>query len=185
MTIEELSLEVEGLLGRLREDNPSPKEKELLLVAIDAIRFISSTGHSYDFEDYRKSLSAHEPPPVVAVFKTREEADAWLHAHPKPPHLTYVLIGDAYYMVVYLRDPDRRSLGPHPALAYHLQEMLEAGLPPAVATFNTRAEADAWFGQQADPPAQSVIQIGNEPYLAVHHRNVHHRAIYPFSLARL
>jgi hypothetical protein len=117
MTIEELSLEVEGLLGRLREDNPSPEEKELLLVAIDAIRFISSTGHSYDFEDYRNSFSAQEPPPVVAVFKTREEADTW-------------------------------------------------------------------FAQQADPPAQAVIQIGNEPYLAVNHRNVRHRAIYPFSLAR-
>jgi hypothetical protein len=184
MTIEELSLEVEGLLGRLREDNPSPAEKELLLVAIDAIRFVSSTGRIYEFEDYRKRLSSHEPPSVVAVFKTREEADIWLKAHPSPPHLTYVLIADAYYLILYLRDPDRRSLGPHPVLAYHLREMMEAGLPPAVATFNTRAEADTWFAQQSDPPTQTVIQIGNEPYLAVNHRNVCHRAIYPFALAR-
>jgi hypothetical protein len=87
-------------------------------------------------------------------------------------------------MVLYLRDPDRRSLGPHPALAYHLQEILEMGLPSAIATFSSRAEADTWFSQQADPPVQSVIQIGNEPYLTVNHRNIHHRAIYPFSLAR-
>jgi hypothetical protein len=183
MNIEELSLKVEGFLGRLRETTHSPEEQELLLAAIDALRFISSTGQSYDFEDYRKSIDAHAPPQVCATFSTREEADAWLKDHPSPPHLAYVLIAGEYHIVLYLRERNHRTLSPHPALTYHLQEMQHARLPPEVATFNTREEADAWLDKQPEPPAQAVIRVAGEDYLAVYHRNVNHRAIYPFPKA--
>jgi hypothetical protein len=36
---------------------------------------------------------------------------------------------------------------------------------------------------QTEPPEQTFIKIAGDDYLAVYHRNVHHRAIYPFSSA--
>ncbi|MFY0567911.1 hypothetical protein ACN28E_29335 [Archangium lansingense] len=51
-----------------------------------------------------------------------------------------------------------------------------------MATFNTRDEADAWWGAQSEQPAQAVIQIGSERYLAAFYENIQHRAIFPFSV---
>ncbi|AKI99932.1 Hypothetical protein AA314_01559 [Archangium gephyra] len=56
------------------------------------------------------------------------------------------------------------------------------GLPPPVATFNTREEARAWFYNLPERPSQAVIQLGGEPYLAAYHRNIDHLAFHPFSL---
>jgi hypothetical protein len=60
---------------------------------------------------------------------------------------------------------------------------MREGLPPPVASFATRVEAEAWLQGQVVPPRQTVIQISGEPYLAVYHSNINHRSIYPFSLA--
>ena len=184
MTIEKLSLEVEEFLGRLREETSSPEEKKLRLTAIGALRFISSTGQSYDFEDYREEIDSQAPPRVVASFATRAEAERWLKAHPRPPHLAYVLIADEYHIILYLRDSNHRALNPHPALAYYLQELQDAGLPAAQATFETLEQAKEWFAQQPHPPAQAILRVGTEDYLAVNHQPIHHRALHPFSLAR-
>jgi hypothetical protein len=56
------------------------------------------------------------------------------------------------------------------------------GPPPAAATFDTREEADAWLKNQPEPPVQAFIRIAGIDYLAVYHRNVNHRAIYPISI---
>ena len=56
------------------------------------------------------------------------------------------------------------------------------GLPPPVATFNTREETKAWFYNLTERPAQAVIQLGGEPYLAAYHRNIDHLAFHPFSI---
>ncbi|HYO74662.1 MAG TPA: head protein, partial [Archangium sp.] len=72
---------------------------------------------------------------------------------------------------------------PLTVIEYHLGRLKREGLPPAAASFNTREEAEAWFMNQASPPEQTFIQIAGDDYLAVCHRNVHHRAIYPFSIA--
>lgn len=184
MSPEELSLAMEGLLGRLREETQAAEEKELLLAAIDAVRFISSTGQSYAFEDYRQSLDANVPPRVVAAFATREQADAWLKGHPSPPHLAYVLIAGEYHIVLYLRGANQRSLLPHPALTGYLREMMRDGEPPAVATFNTREEAETWLAAWPEPPTHAFILIAGAHHLAVYHRNVNHRAIYPVSIVQ-
>lgn len=56
-------------------------------------------------------------------------------------------------------------------------------LHSAVASFKTHEEAEAWFTSQPEPPEQSRITISGGAYLAVYHRNVKHRALYPFSMA--
>lgn len=182
MTIFDQIIEAQELLGKSREHARTPEEKELFLLAIDALWFIWTDGRTNELERYRQDVASTAPARVIAAFNTREEADAWLKANPHPPDLAYVLIAGEYHVVMSSRDRQRYSLVPHPALEHHIDEMTRNGLPPAVATFNTRDEADAWFNSLAEPPAQTVIQIGGEHYLAVYYRNIHHRAMFPFSL---
>lgn len=182
MTIFDQIIEAQELLGKSREHARTPEEKELFLLAIDALWFIWTNGQADEFADYRKDAQSEGPARVVAAFKTRDEADAWLSANPQPPDLAYVLIADEYHIVMYSRERNIRALAPHPTLEFHIEELTRDGLPPAVATFNTREEADAWFNGQSEPPAQTVIQIGGEHYLAAYYRNIHHRALFPFSI---
>ncbi|MCY1079011.1 head protein [Archangium lansingense] len=182
MTIFDRITEVQEFLGKNREHAQSPEEKELFLLAIDALWFVWRNGQSYEFESYRKDVESKAPPRVIASFNTRDEAEAWLSAQPEPPDLACVLIADEYHVVLSSRDRSRRSLAPDSGLEYYIEEMTKNGLPPAVATFNTREEADAWFNGQSDPLAQTVIQIGGEHHLAVYYRNINRRAIFPFSI---
>ena len=182
MTIFDQLIEAQELLGKSRENTQSPKEKELFLLAIDALWFIWRDGQTGDFEGYRSDVQSKAPTRVIAAFKTREEAEVWLRANPHPPDLAYVLIADENHVIMSSRDHKRYSLVPHPDLEYHLEEMTRDGLPPAATTFETRDEADAWFNSQTDPPAETVIQIGGQHYLAVYYRNIHHRALFPFSI---
>lgn len=182
MTIFEQILQTQELLGKNREHAQSPEEKELFLLAIDALWFIWRNGQSHALESYRQDVKSNAPQGVIASFNTRDEAEAWLNAQPEPPDLACVLIADEYHVVLSSRDRSRRSLVRDPELEYHLEEMTRDGLPPAVVTFNTREEAAVWFNALAEPPVQTVIQIGGDHYLAVYYRNIHHRALFPFSL---
>ncbi|MCY1075227.1 head protein [Archangium lansingense] len=178
-----LTTEVMDLLARIRANTPSAEEQALLETAINAILFITSTGQRYAFADFLKYLESNAPPPVVASFKTRQEAESWLNSHPEPPDSTLVLIADQYHTVAYIREMNHRRLLPLAVLEAHLGRLKREGLPPAAASFNTREEAEEWFMNQSAPPEQTFIKIAGNDYLAVYHRNVNHRAIYPFSIA--
>jgi hypothetical protein len=183
MEIGKLIFEAINLLGLIHEKTQSPEEKELLLTAADALGFINTTGQQYDFEDYRKDFRTEGPQMVIAAFATREEAEAWLENHPKPPQMASVLIADEYHTVYYWRDRNLRRMPSTPSIEYHLEEMMRDGLPPPpVATFDTREEARAWFYNLPERPSQVVIQLGGEPYLAAYHRNIDHLAFHPFAL---
>ncbi|PTL77032.1 head protein [Vitiosangium sp. GDMCC 1.1324] len=182
MTIFDQIIEAQELLGKNRENAQSPEEKELFLLAIDALWFIWRNGQSYELENYRKEVESNAPRGVIASFNTRGEAESWLNAQPEPPDLACVLIADKYHIVLSSRDRSRRSLVPDPEIELHIEEMTRNGLPPAVATFDTRDEANVWFNSQAEPPAQSVIRIGGEHYLAVYYQDIHHRVLFPFSM---
>lgn len=177
------SLEAQELLGRLHDETQSPEEKERFIAAIDALRFIYSTGQSYDFEDYRKSIDDKAPPLVIATFNTRQEADTWLKEHTKPPDGANVLIAGEYHTVVYAPERKHRSLPPNPFLEFYLKDMIEDGLPAPVATFDTHEEARTWVDSQPEPPRQVFIQIAGEYHLVAYHHRVGLRAIYPISRA--
>lgn len=170
-------------LGRRWEETPSPEEKERLLLAMDALRFVSATGQTYDFQAYRESLEAQAPPLVVATFDTREAADAWLKATPRPPHHAYVLIAGEYHIVMYIPELNHRRLISHPVLEFYLADMIQEGLPAPVATFKTHEEAQAWLDHQPEPPRQVFITIAGDYHLAVYHHRVNLRAMYPISMA--
>ncbi|WP_375770266.1 head protein [Archangium gephyra] len=176
------TFEAINLLGLILEKTESVEERELLFTAVDALRFIETTGQQYEFNDYRQDLMTEGPAMVIASFATREEAEAWLKNHPKPPRRAAVLIADEYHTVYYRRDTnDRRLVSTH-SIEYHLEEMMKDGRPPPVASFDTREQARAWFYSLPERPSQAVIQLGGEPYLAAYHRKLDHLAFHPFSL---
>lgn len=183
MNTRKLTARAKELLAEIRTNTHSQEQQELLDVLFDALLFIDSTGQLYAFEDYRQHLASDDPPRVVASFNTPEEADTWLKEHPEPPSSAYVLIADQYYQLVYIREQNHRRLFTHPVLEYYLSGRVREGLPPPVASFATRQQAEAWFENEAAPPRQAVILVAGEPHLAVYHPNLHHRSIYPFSMA--
>lgn len=171
------------LLGRIRSSTQSSEEQQLLDLTFDALLFIQATGQTYAFEDYRKYLGSNDPPPVVARFGTREEAEDWLEGHPNPPHMAPILIADAYHLVVYDRETGLRRLPATPTLENYLTRLKRAEPPVAAASFLTRAEAEAWFQTQPASTRRAWVLIGGEFHLAVYHPNIQHRALYPLSLA--
>ena len=185
MSIVELCLDVEGLLGQLREEESSPEKKEKLLVAMDAIRFIAASGQSYDFENYRKSLDANAPPLVVAAFKTLDEAQASRADDDSQATSRGAGAGRQHVLPRVLRpQPQLRKLLPNPgAMEHYLEEMTREGLPPPVMTFSRREEAEAWLDSQPEPPSHAFILIGGEYYLAVYHHRINLRTLYPLAKA--
>lgn len=176
-------VEIEALLGRLRYEAQSPDEKEKLGVAMDLFEFLFETGQKRDFGEYCKSLEVKAPPLVIASFDTREEAMAWLKAHPNPPDGAHVLIAGEYHRVAWFPELGERRLPRGPVLPYYLEDMARGGLPPPVATFDTLEEAKSWVDSQPEPPQQVFIQIAGEYHLVAYHYRVKLRAIYPMSLA--
>ena len=182
MSIGERSLQAQELLGQLREEPRSSEEKERLLVAMDALRFISATGQGHDFEAYRKSLDDKAPPLVVATFDTREEADTWLKNHPNPPHHAYVLISGEYHVVMHVPELKHRRLISHPVLEFYLADMVREGIPHPAASFRTKEEAQAWLDTQPEPPRQVFIQIAGENHLVIYHHRVDLRLMHPLPM---
>lgn len=184
MRISERILHIQELLGKTREGSSSEEEKELFLDAIEALWFIWRNGQLEEFEEYLNDADVDAPAWILAAFATREEAQAWVDASRLPHNLAHVLIADEYHIILTSKDGLRRSLVPDLALAYHLEEMINEGIPPPVASFDTLEQARDWFNRLPAPPVQSVIQIGGENYLAVYYRNIPYRALFPFSFVK-
>lgn len=184
MDLREIILQSQELIARMHEDTQEPGDKILLQAAFSALDFIWSTGRIPEFETYREQSRDEVPAYAVAAFNTRQEADIWLNNHPAPPDTAYVLVADAYYRVVDDPARHRRALLPQPTVELYLEDMLREGLPPTLATFNTREEAVDWFNCLSEKPIQGVLEIGNEPYLFAYHRNIGHLALHPFSVVR-
>jgi hypothetical protein len=174
---------VQNLLGRLWEESTSEEDKEYLSTAMDALDFISQSGQFHDFEAYRESIKDDAPPLVIATFDTKEHAEAWLKSHPNPPGGAKVLIDGEYHHVFCDDALKHRHLPRGRSLEYYLREMIDDGLSPPVATFDTLEQARAWVDSQPEPPRQVVITIAGEPHLVAYHYKIGLRAIYPLSRA--
>ncbi|ADO68926.1 hypothetical protein [Stigmatella aurantiaca] len=183
MSFTDLLLRTQALIGRLGEKAASLEEKEQLLIALDALSFISDTGRTPGFEEYHKNRSDSAPPLVIATFNTREEADAWMENHPDPPQQAHVLIAGQYFLTASIPDIHHRALLHTPVLAWYLEAMIREGLPAPAAAFHTHEEATHWLNTQAEPPRQVFITIAGEYHLAVYHYKINLRALYPISLA--
>lgn len=146
---------------------------------LDAIRYIDSTGQHDAFAAFLEHVEADAPPYVVASFDTREEAEAWLASHPHPPGPARVLIANEYHCVVHDRETNIRRLPRIRDLEGYLEELKEKEHPVAVASFETREEAEAWWRAQAESTRRAWVRVGGELHLAVYYPNIHHRALFP------
>ncbi len=176
--LEDLLRRAEAFFVALSDDESgSPKERELIQVIIDTLRFIAATRQHEAFDEFRKHLESGAPPFVVASFDTREEAEAWLRNHPNPPDFAQILIAGTYHDVIYERETNLRRLTSNRTLRHYLTG-LEPGEPSA--SFATLEEADAWLKAQPEPARLTWVLVGGAPYLAVYHSNINGRVLYPF-----
>ncbi len=182
MTLQERILRTQNLLGLAHENAGSAEDKAFLMTAIQSLWFIWSNGQMYEFEEYCQDQDAGAPARVIAAFDTPDAARAWLDAQPRVPLMAHVLIADEYHLVMCSEDQRKRYLPPDLTLAYYIQELTRGGLPPVAARFDTLEEARSWFDTRTEPPDWCVLQVGDAHHLAVHYRNIHHRALFPFSL---
>lgn len=169
-------------LERKEAQASSSEEEKALRTAADALAFIDASGQHEDLKDYLAFWRSNTLPPVIAVFKTREEADAWLEGQAVPPYMARVLIGDEYHAVLATRENRDLPFVPIPVVAEFIESHSRAGLPPVVAAFDTREQAEAWFAQVPQPPRHTFLTINGEHHVAAYWKNVSHRALYPFTL---
>ncbi|OJT19824.1 hypothetical protein BO221_36085 [Archangium sp. Cb G35] len=176
-------VQVLELLERIRRESSSTEEKEILLAVMDALSFIESSGQKKGLEEYLRYWEADTLPPVIAAFKTDSEAETWLDEQPVPPYGARVLIGNQYYSVK--RSRERREPGflPIPTLEEFIGSHLEEGLPPPVAAFNTKEDAESWLANTPFSTRHAFITIGGKYHLAVCQERVNHRALYPLRWA--
>ncbi|MCY1081665.1 hypothetical protein [Archangium lansingense] len=179
---EELS-STRAFLTKLRDGAESARDKEVLQVIVDTLHFISVTAQHGAFSAYLEHLEADAPPYAIASFDTKEAAEAWLKNQPIPPDSADVLIADTYHYVIH---DERRGVTRLPRtriLEYHLADLKQRNPPVAVASFATLEEAEAWLKALPEPARWAWVSIAGEPYLAVYHPNIQHRALYPLSMS--
>lgn len=171
------------ILSRMRDSQQSTDDQNLIQAVIDEIDFIRLTGQQDDFYDYLKTFYRN-PPPVIARFGTREEAERWLATSAEPPSSAHVLVGNEYLEVLYSRESGVRSLKHEYTLERFIEAVTSRGLPSPAATFNTLAEAEAWWQSHPAPPLSTFVQIAGEHYLAINHRKIAYRSLHPVSILK-
>jgi hypothetical protein len=162
-------------IGKQWVAHPSPEHRRLLGLARDALLFVYATGQPYRFEDFRRGLEAggrpspgtFEPPRNEFasleeqlnstrdfLTRRRDEADT---ARDKE-----VLQGVVDTLLFI------SSTGQHRAFQAYLDH-LEADAPPyAIASFDTKAEAEAWLENQPIPPDSADVLIAGAYHCVVH-----------------
>jgi hypothetical protein len=168
-------------LSRIRDTLRSEEKKKLIQVARAQLEFIASTGQCEEFHDYLKTFYRN-PPPVIARFDTRDEAESWLRNVPEPPSSAYILVGNEYLEVFYSRERGVRALRRDYALERFIEAVTSHGLPAPAASFDTHAEAAAWWKSHPAPPLCVFVQIAGEHHLAVYHKKIDYRSLHPISL---
>ncbi|PTL80811.1 hypothetical protein [Vitiosangium sp. GDMCC 1.1324] len=94
-----------------KERTPRVDWAELLRKTFDF-----ESGQLHSFERFLGNVDSEEPTLPLCSFGTRQEADTWLSAHPRPPHGARVEIAGQSYSVGYSRDSGLRVLVRRPPL---------------------------------------------------------------------
>jgi hypothetical protein len=176
-----MSQQAMALLLRALDEMKEPERKRYTLVIINLLNFIADNNQHAAFESYLKDYYS-DPPPAIAFFDTREEADAWLNSLEKPPSGGNVLIGDEYYDIWYSREDGIRDLLRDHVTELFLEDSESKRLPPVTASFNTREEAQEWLTSHPASP-MALVTIEGERYHAVYHKKFNRHTLH--SLSRL
>ena len=97
-------------LRRMGTRENAPEVMEAIRVALLAVYFLVESGRTRDFERFLSVFDSSAPRHVLRSFPTRDEAQAWLDNHPRPPHGARVDIAGQTFSVGYSREQDLRTL---------------------------------------------------------------------------
>lgn len=158
MTIRTVLLEAQRFIGRRLQ--AAAHDREVLLCAASALFFLSDTGQHYRFEDYRKSPA---PVPVsssaasgLESLKSKTE-EYFVHIRDSAPSseesALSSLVVDALNFIA--------ASGQY-APWEEFRNFASGGLPRISASFRTREEAEKWLDNQAEPPSQGHVLVGDE-----------------------
>lgn len=169
--------EAHPVIGRRWSQNPPPDQARILLLARDALDFISATGQRYPFEDFFKRLDSRSatsqggPEDLRELMEKTSRFFEQLRAEPETPEETAQsqAILDAIRYI--------ESTGQLEAFA-DFREHVDADAPPfVVASFDTREEAEAWLAGHPNPPDPADVLIGNRYHDVVHDRETNLRRL--------
>lgn len=196
-----------AVIGKRWSQDLPTEQAQVLALARDALDCIFATGQRYGFEDFFKRpgarlphiestgqqeafsafqqhVEANAPPFIMAAFATRQDAEAWLANHPQPPDPANVLIANEYHDVFHNRETGIRRLPRNRALEWYLTELEQKEPPVAVASFETRGAADAWWRAQPESVRRAWVRVGGELFFAAYYPHIHHRTLFPLPVPR-
>jgi hypothetical protein len=179
--MEGTSRKVVELLLKVWDETPEPGQRQPVLVLIGLLDFIAGTGQVDAFEDYFKNRLEYAPL-AMACFATRDEAEAWLKGLAEPPSPARIIIGDEYHLAWCSREDDTRSINRDYVIEPYIEELTARGIPPAVPSFEARAEAAAWLANHPASPF-AFVSIAGESYLAVRHKRLNRHTLHPVASA--
>lgn len=163
-----------ALLLKAFDETP---DKQPVSVLIHMLNFIADTGQFDACEDYVDN-SLEYAPIAIAHFATREEAEAWHKGLAEPPSPANILIGDEYYMAMYVREDNTRHIYREYVIEGYIAEEIRAtGIPPKVPAFETRAEAESWLEKHPANPF-AFVSIAGEHYFAVNHKRLKRHTLH-------
>jgi hypothetical protein len=178
-----VSQQAMAMLLRTLDEMAEPERKRGLLTLINLLNFIAATNQQEALARYREDSRSDAPPPVIAFFDTREEADTWLNHLAAPPSYGHVMIGDEYYSIWYSREDNVRDLLRVYLMEYFLEGFESKPLPLPAASFNTREEAMAWLANHPASPTV-LVTIAGEYYHAVYHKKFNRHTLHALSSLR-
>lgn len=178
-----VSQQAMAMLLRTLDEMAEPERKRGLLTLINLLNFIAATDQQEALARYRVDSRSGGPPPVIAFFDTREEAEAWLNQLAAPPSYGHVMIDEEYYSIWYSREDNVRAL-PRDYLIEHFLEAFESKpLPPPAASFDTREEAMQWLANHPASPTV-LVTIAGEYYHAVYYKKFNRHTLHSLSSLR-
>jgi hypothetical protein len=179
MTDHFLLSEPQAVIGRQWSKNTSPELRQLLGLARDALFFIFDTGQRHRVDDFREGLQTGAQPRSV------EDPSA-----PGPAENSHLQerLSQTEGFFTKLRDqpestPERGSIqlildtlhfiaasDQYSAFREYLEYLAAGGPPYAVASFDTREEAEHWLQNHPHPPDSANVLISNSYHNVVHDR---------------
>jgi hypothetical protein len=171
--------DAQQVIGRRWSEGQSPEQARVLSLARDALDFISASGQWYSFDDFRRNGGHFESEAIgeagstalrVLLSKTERFFRMLLGgSEAAGEQVPIQLILDALHFI--------SSTGQHAAFGDFI-EQVEAHAPPfVVASFETKAEADAWLANHPAPPLFAGILIGDRYHDVVYERETDFRRL--------
>ncbi|HEX8441273.1 hypothetical protein [Archangium sp.] len=169
--------DAQQVIGRRWSEGQPPERARILILARDALDFISVTGQWYPFVDFRGNRASSGSSPAGTAHGLQEslsEAERFFEelrdepeAAGEQPAIQVIL--DAFRFISSTRQ--------HAAFGDFL-EHVESNAPPFVmASFETKSEAEAWLKSHPNPPTFAEILIGNRSHDVVYERETDFRRL--------